>query len=234
MKTSDLVFAGIFILIFAPFFLFSEAYTWFKTMTAEYGLWMSFIKFAILATLGECLGLRIKTGRYFYAGFGVLPRAMVWGFLGLFIFIAFMVFKTGIPVFVEAMGLDGAVLSMKGDFTTTKLLTSFAISFFLNLIFAPPMMTFHKITDTHIEKNGGKVTSLLKCIKMGEIMQGINWNVQWGFVFKRTIPFFWIPAHTITFLLPAEFQVLFAALLGVALGVILAVASQMNAPGKSH
>ncbi len=228
MKLKDLAFFGIFVLIFAPFFLFPEAYEWFIKMTKEHGFLMSFVKFGVLATLGECLGLRIKTGNYNHKGFGILPRALVWGFLGLFIFIAFMVFKTGIPMFMEYMGLENAVASMKGDFTTTKLLTSFAISFFLNLIFAPPMMTFHKITDTHIEKNGGKVTSLFKCIRIGEIMSGINWNVQWGFVFKRTIPFFWIPAHTITFLLPGEFQVLFAALLGVALGVILAIASQMN------
>jgi len=55
--------------------------------------------------------------------------------------------------------------------------------------------------------------------------KGINWNIQWHFVFKKTIPFFWIPAHTITFLLPADFQVLFAALLSVMLGLILAIAS---------
>jgi hypothetical protein len=49
--------------------------------------------------------------------------------------------------------------------------------------------------------------------------------VQWNFVLKKTIPFFWIPAHTITFLMPADFRVLFAALLGIVLGVILAVAN---------
>jgi len=49
--------------------------------------------------------------------------------------------------------------------------------------------------------------------------------VQWNFVFKKTIPFFWYPAHTITFLLPVDYQVLFAAILGIALGTILAMAS---------
>ncbi|WP_321415721.1 Mpv17/PMP22 family protein [uncultured Desulfobacter sp.] len=43
-------------------------------------------------------------------------------------------------------------------------------------------------------------------------------------MFKKTLPFFWIPAHTITFLLPPDFQVLFAAILGIVLGIILAVA----------
>ena len=95
----------------------------------------------------------------------------------------------------------------------------------MNLIYAPVMMTLHKITDTHILNNGGTLRGLLRPIRFGDIMTGINWQVQWNFVFKKTIPFFWIPAHTLTFLLPEQFQVLFAALLGIALGVILAVAS---------
>jgi hypothetical protein len=90
------------------------------------------------------------------------------------------------------------------------------------------MMTFHKITDTHILSNGGKLKSLITPIPFASIFSGINWTVQWGFVFKKTIPFFWIPAHTITFLLPGHFRVLFAAVLGIVLGIILAVAAVMN------
>jgi hypothetical protein len=52
--------------------------------------------------------------------------------------------------------------------------------------------------------------------------------VQWGFVFKKTIPLFWFPAHTITFLLPAHLQVLFAAVLSIFLGIILSVAAVLN------
>ena len=48
----------------------------------------------------------------------------------------------------------------------------------------------------------------------------------WGFVFKKTIPLFWFPAHTVTFLLPPSGRVLCAALLGVALGVLLALAAR--------
>ena len=65
-------------------------------------------------------------------------------------------------------------------------------------------------------KNPGEV--------IGDIMaHKINWEVQWGFVFKKTIPLFWYPAHTITFLLPGDYQVLFAAFLGVVLGLILSI-----------
>ena len=86
-------------------------------------------------------------------------------------------------------------------------------------------MTLHKITDTHIIKNGGTLAGFFKKIQFGEIMINLDWSVQWNFVFKRTIPFFWIPAHTITFLLPSEYQVLFAAILGIVLGILLAIAS---------
>jgi hypothetical protein len=90
-------------------------------------------------------------------------------------------------------------------------------------------MTFHKITDTHILENKGTVKGFLSPISIGRIMTNLNWNVQWNFVFKKTIPLFWYPAHTITFLLPAEYRVLFAALLGVALGVILSIANLKKA-----
>ena len=95
----------------------------------------------------------------------------------------------------------------------------------MNSIFAPVFMTLHKITDTHILNNGGTLGGFFRPIKMREIITHLNWDVQWNFVFKKTIPLFWFPAHTITFLLPSQFQVLFAALLGVALGVILAIAN---------
>ena len=51
----------------------------------------------------------------------------------------------------------------------------------------------------------------------------IDWNIQYDFVFKKTIPLFWYPAHTITFMLPGNYQVLFAAVLGVVLGLILSI-----------
>lgn len=187
---------------------------------------MSFFKFAILATLGEIIALRIKTGNYNEPGFGIVPRMIVWGFLGLAINLAFNIFATGAPAFLSYMGLKDAPLAMAGSFSGLKLLDAFTISATMNLIFAPVMMTFHKITDMHIIATGGTVNGLLKPIPFGPILKNINWDVMWNFIFKKTIPFFWIPAHTITFLLPPEFRVLFAALLGIALGLILAIGGQ--------
>ena len=96
----------------------------------------------------------------------------------------------------------------------------------MNTIFAPVFMTFHKITDAHIAACDGSLKALVTPIPMAERFTAINWQAQWGFVFKKTIPFFWYPAHTITFLLPAEQRVLFAALLGIVLGVLLAISTK--------
>ncbi|HKK11005.1 MAG TPA: hypothetical protein VJ939_09210, partial [Bacteroidales bacterium] len=181
------------------------------------------------ATLGESIGLRIKKGIFNESGFGLLPRAMVWGVIGLAIKLAFTVFYTGTPVFLEkALGFQGALKYLSGPLTINKVIVAFSVSTAMNLIFAPVMMTFHKITDTHIIQTGGTLKGFFSPIPFGEIFKNLNWEVQYHFVFKRTIPLFWIPAHTITFLLPIDFQVLFAAVLGIMLGVILAVASQMS------
>ncbi|MCF2592332.1 hypothetical protein I6E11_00580 [Bacteroides caecigallinarum] len=226
MRTKDFIFILIVIAVFLPFIISDTLYDWYLTFNAEHGMVMSFLKFSILATMGELLGLRISKGVYYFDGFGVLPRAIVWGILGMGINMAFIVFSTGVPAFMGYMGMDNPTDVMAGALTPEKVLLAFSISVVMNSIFAPVFMTLHKITDTHIMNNGGTLRGLFTPIKMGEIMQNLNWKVQWGFVFKKTIPLFWFPAHTVTFLLPGEMRVLFAALLGVLLGVILSVAAR--------
>ena len=226
MKKQDFYFWGAIVLLFLPFFISKEVYNFYKDFNHDHGMIMAFLKFAVLATLGELIGLRIKTGTYYQPGFGVWPRALVWGFIGLTIKLAFIIFATGTPAFLGYMGLSDATTAMKGGFTTVKLFVAFSISVAMNIIYAPVMMTFHKMSDIHIVSNGGTMKGFLTPVHFDKILGGMNWDVMWNFVFKKTIPFFWIPAHTITFLLPADVQVLFAALLGIALGTILAVAGK--------
>lgn len=224
MKRQDLWFALAILAIFLPFVLSESLYGWYKAFNAAHGMVMSFLKFGILSTLGEMLGHRISTGNYSSPTFGVLPRMVVWGFLGMGINMAMIIFSKGTPLFLEAMGFRDAV----GYFTAEalswqKVVVALSVSVAMNTIFAPVFMTFHKITDAHIAAAGGSLKALITPIPMAERFRGINWEAQWGFVFKKTIPLFWYPAHTITFLLPAEQRVLFAALLGIVLGVLLAV-----------
>lgn len=228
IKKNDIIFLIGVILLFLPFFISKEIYDYYFQFNKEHGLITAFVKFAILATIGDVIGLRIKTGSYFKNGYGILPRMIVWGILGVTIKIAFIVFASGTPVFLESIGLENAQLVMKGAFTPEKLLVAFCISVALNLIYAPVMMTLHTITDMHIVSNRGTLKGFFTPIKFRKLFVSLNWDVQWNFVFKKTIPLFWIPAHTITFLLPSDLRILFAALLGIALGTILAIADLMG------
>jgi len=228
-KIDAFVLLGV-VFFFAPFFLCKELYHGYEYANQHYPIIMAFFKFAILATFGEMLGLRIRTGKYNMPHFGILPRAVVWGFLGMWIAIAMGVFRNGVPAYLDRFQLFAGINdAMIGNFSMLKLLGAFCISVMMNTTFAPVFMTLHKITDTHIMQTGGTLAGFFRHkIHFTETIAAINWKVQWGFVFKKSIPLFWIPAHTLTFILPPNFQVLFAALLGVCLGVILSVAARKN------
>ena len=233
MKKGDWILILCVIVVLTPFFIPATGFfEWFSATSKSYPIAfvLAFFKFAILATLGEMLALRIREGVYNKPGFGILPRMMVWGFLGMCITMAMIIFKSGTPVFLSKLGIaDLATINNTfapdAPLSLGKVGIAFAVSVLMNSIFAPVMMTFHKCTDIHILDNGGTVRGLLRPMKMREIIsKKVNWDVQWNVVIKKTIPLFWFPAHTITFILPEQFQVLFAALLGVALGLILALA----------
>jgi hypothetical protein len=224
MKRTDICFAIAIAAIFLPFVFSTALYEAYKEFNQDHGMVMSFIKFGILSTLGEMLGSRLSTGSYTPPAFGAMPRIIVWGLLGMGINMAMVIFSKGTPMFMEFMGMENAVEAFNAPgFSMDKLWVALAVSVAMNTIFAPVFMTLHKITDAHIAAHGGSLKALIRPIPMAERFAGINWQVQWGFVFKKTIPFFWYPAHTITFLLPSEQRVLFAALLGIALGVLLAL-----------
>jgi len=225
MKRQDIFFIMGAVTLFAPFFIFPELFRWYEEVNRAHPYLLAFFKFAILATGGESLGLRLQKGRYNESGFGLFPRAVVWGILGIWIAAAMKLYAVGAPWFVEGLGIEGVVAAMLSGVSWLKLLGAFSISVWMNTTFAPVFMTCHKVTDAHILKNGGMLKALVTPIRFGALLGELNWRVQWNFVFKKTIPLFWIPAHTVTFLLPSEWQVLFAAFLGVVLGVLLSVAA---------
>jgi len=225
MKKNDLLFFLIIILLFTPFFIFDPVYRFYLKFNGEHGFIMSFLKFAILATYGEVLGLRIRSGGYNIKGFGLIPRMIVWGVLGILIKGAFVVFSSGGPGLLAYMGMNNPSAVLAGRFSELKILVAFSVSVTLNLTFSPVLMTLHRLTDAHIMRSGGSMKCFSVRPDFRAILAGLDWKMHWGFVLKKTIPFFWIPAHTLTFLLPADFQILFAAMLGIVLGVILAFAA---------
>jgi hypothetical protein len=233
MKKTDIIVLGVIILILLPFFLFPSFIHAYEEVNAAHAYIMSFIKFAILATFGECLGLRLRTGAYNKKGFGLLPRALVWGFLGITIKIAFVIFGEGAPIMLKTFGVhfetaNPADVLRQPGFTGLKLLAAFAVGTSLNLLFAPVFMAFHKITDMHIMKTGGTLKGFLTPIPVGQYVQDGDWLTFWNFVVKKTIPLFWIPAQTLNFMLPEGYRILVAAVYSVILGILLSLASMMQ------
>ncbi len=230
MKKNDFVFILILIAIFLPFVLSEKAYDFLfdkqNGMNAVFPLTTAFVKFFILATLGELLGIRIKTGSYFKKNFGIFPHAVVWGFLGIFIQMAFITFYSGSLGFVtKIFAIENPHAIMEASLSWEKVLIALVISTLMNVMFAPVFMTIHKITDIHIQEHKGKFKSLITPINVEKIITTMNWRVQWNFVIKKTIPIFWIPAQAVNFCFPEEFRILNAAILGIVLGVILAIAN---------
>jgi len=233
MKKSDIVVLGVIIVILLPFFIFPPVLHAYQEVNAAHAYVMSFIKFAILATFGESLGLRLRTGVYNKKGFGLLPRALVWGFLGIIIKIAFVIFGEGAPVMLKTFGVhfpmaNPADVLKQPEFSALKLMAAFAVGTSLNLLFAPVFMAFHKITDMHIMKTGGTLKGFFTPIPVGQYIQDGDWLIFWNFVVKKTIPYFWIPAQTLNFMLPEGYRILVAAIYGVILGVLLSLASMMQ------
>lgn len=185
----------------------------FLSMTSAHPYMMSFAKFAILATMGELLALRIRSGKW-TKSVGMLYKAIVWGLFGMWITLAFQLFAGGVVAAQTKGYLPGAGVSFAFAFFTAST---------MNLIFAPVFMACHKCTDSYINL---KVGGIIRKPSLNDVLKDADWNSYVGFVLLKTIPFFWIPAHTVTFLLPAEYRIVAAAFLSIALGVFLALANK--------
>jgi len=226
MKRSDLLIAAGIVLLFIPFIISEPLYEAYDEFYSRFPFLTSFVKFSLLATTGEVIGLRIRTGKYYKSGFGIIPRALVWGILGMTVQAAFIIFAGGVPILLEFMGFQDSQSVMEGSLSLSKAGVAFSISLLLNLFYAPVLMTAHKVTDSHIELTGGTVRGFLGKIDVAKILSEISWNSHWGFVLRKTILLFWVPAQTLNFLMPEEFRVLIAAIYGIILGVILAFAAR--------
>ena len=175
---------------------------------------MGFIKFSVLATMGELLAIRIVGGEWSLPS-GLICRAMVWGFIGFCLVAVFAVMSSGVTAAIR----QGILPSTQSAFS--RVIAALWTSIVLNMTSAPALMIGHRIADTYLDAARGNVARL-HSIRLRHVVEKIDWQGLIGVVCCRTIPFFWVPAHTVTFLLPAEYRVLYAAFLSVALGVILA------------
>ena len=177
----------------------------FGRFTAAHPYLMGFLKVGLLATFGEMMKMRGKTGSWKVPR---LPaRFFVWGLTGLLFTFVFALFAKGVGTM---MGTSLWPIGVKGE--ASGFLFALTTSVWMNLIFAYPMMLGHEWCNEVINKKrfvGGE-----------EFLESVNKHI-WGSFIPKTILFFWIPAHTVTFCLPPDYRVLMSAVLSLALGFIL-------------
>lgn len=201
-KTGDLI-AALYILIIADLIVvFIKS---FIVITGFHPYIMGFIKFSLLATFGSLLKVRRKTGLWEVKP-NVVIHAAIWGIIGMWITAAFPGFVGLVTTLTEANmwpAFDGVA---------GTIWIAFSESLWINFLggYAFWMMINHEFLDQLVEKRQ------LSVIQFGE---NLDKKVWFRFI-VGTIFWFWIPAHTITFLLPPEFRILFAAFLSIALGFL--------------
>lgn len=192
----------------------------FAELTIAHPYLMGFAKFAVLATIGELIAIRIVGGHWKKPP-GLVYRSAVWGVLGMGIVLMFEIFFAG-----TASALSKGLL-YSGNGALKPIWQAVFTSAIMNLTFAPTFMAFHRFTDTTIDMVCGEGRKIGD-ISLAEVTNRIDWQGFVSFVVLKTIPFFWIPAHAATFLLPPEYRILVAASLSIALGAILAYAKRKN------
>jgi hypothetical protein len=188
---------------------------WFAATTKAHPFLMGAAKFGLLGTMGELLGKKIVAGRWIVRGIRLEQRVLVWCAFGVMFTVVFPLFSFGVEGLLRA-GLvpgDGNVWA-----------TAFWKSFFMNVIFAFPMQVSHRITDTLIDRRQLFSPSW----PLVDVFVSIDWPTMFRVAGAACI-WFWIPAHTVTFLLPPEFRLMCAALLAIALGAILGLARRRAA-----
>lgn len=183
----------------------------FKTLSNDLPYLMGFAKFAILATAGELLAVRLAKKAWTLPSY-VWVRFLIWGVIGIWITYMMKIFGAGVGALMQS-----SLLPCPQNTTLHTFVKAFFISATMNLSFGPTFMALHKCSDTYLDmRASGK-----RHIKLANVIHKVDWEKFAGFTLLKTVPLFWIPAHTVTFMLPAEYQVAMAAALSVALGIIL-------------
>lgn len=167
---------------------------WYISWVTGQPLTSAAIQFGILGTLGEIISYIIRNKKIGLPNSPVemLGKMLAWALLGIVIKYGFTMMKGAVIAL-----LDHGLLPA---FCATGIGWAFSVSTFTNVFFGPQMMYFHRVEDNLILRRWS--------------FTGIEGAL-------KTLVWFWIPAHTVTFALPVEFQIGLAAVWSVVLGIIL-------------
>ena len=149
-------------------------------------------QFAVLGTLGEIASKWLSERRFFFP-FGA--RGTMLRMLGwAFLAVCIKYAFTGFVAFIDGLIAHGLLPEMGAAGK------AFAVSLAMNLQFGPFLVIAHRLIDNAIDGRP-------------------NWaNLDKGLL---SLLWFWVPAHTVTFLLPLHFRIGLAAVWSLALGLIL-------------
>jgi hypothetical protein len=162
----------------------------------EHPLLSAAVQFGILGTLGELLSVSLRRKRLTFPGtlWQTGAKVLAWALLGIVIKYGF----AGMKGFTQAL----VEHSLLPQFCSNGFGWALAVSVMTNLFFGPQMMLFHRIEDNLI---------------------AWKWNFDGLTTAWWTLLWFWIPAHTITFSLPTDYQIGLAAVWSVVLGFVLGI-----------
>lgn len=208
MKKGDFIW-GTVLLLWVLILVMPTSRENFITITELHPYIAGFIKFAILATMGDLLGMRIVNKQWIIPK-STWAKSVIWGIIGIMVTLVFTVYMGG-----TAAAQTSGRLPFRGVLFAQALFGS-AI---MNVTFGPIMMTFHRFTDMYIDR---KYENPKAKVTLSNLIEQNDWHSLVEFAWMKTCLFFWIPVHTFVFLLPAQYRVLASAFLSIALGLMLA------------
>ena len=177
-------------------------------LSASHPYLIGFANFLVFSTFGEAVASRLQRGSWIPDH--VAQKAVLWGMIGIWISAVFPFVSGG----VAALGAARLWPVMLG---------AFSASLWINLLtgFGFYMMAAHYWAETIITKGW---------LPPWRIFADPAF-VPWARIVMISLLLFWVPVHTITFMVPDNWRTLFASYLSIALGLILSVAKRATRPG---
>lgn len=161
-------------------------------LVKEYPIYSAMLQFAVLGTLGDIISKWMQQGKIF------MPYKWI-------IVVLKMIEWAIIAITIKYafVGFQGFIDNLVGHGLLPELGKfgrAFAISVSMNLQYGLFLVIFHRFLDNVVAKQN-------------------NWkNIDKGML---SLAWFWIPAHTVTFMLDKPYQIGLAAIWSVVLGIIL-------------
>lgn len=173
---------------------------------------MGFLKLFVLGTFGTMIKNRLRTGSYWKVPH-LLGEAVIWGIWGMWFTLIFPLCAGGTEAVITKHLWPEWTITLGFLPWKPNLWLAFSQSLMINILsgYAFMMMIVHGWLSSALAK---------KVLNPVLYLSGLDFGF-WGSFVPKSIFVFWLPAHTITFLLPPEFRVVSAALLAIVLALLI-------------